>query len=120
MAITAEPVAFSPLQTAKGTLAQRVTRLLLAHFPQAEIQLYRKPLPKVSGTLLWNGFEGIEIATRHRMVWETLESYFTEEELEHDIVGFYANTFFEDSFMEQADPSAWITITDGTVAPVLG
>ena len=60
---------------------QKLTALLLAQFPGAQLDIERAtPGTKVGGFLIWPGFEGKEQIDRQTNVWDVLRGKLPREE----------------------------------------
>ena len=99
-------MAIAPLTLASPapsqTFGERVAAILQSRFSNAHLEWYSASALPLSGNLFWDGFAGVSFEARQRMIWEALETHLTEDEME-DILGFYAFTPFENTFIEQSN-----------------
>lgn len=66
-------------QNHKNGLRRKLFRVLKAEFPKADISL-DQPGTKVSGLIVWQGFEGLEQVDRQSRLWKTLRSSLSRDE----------------------------------------
>ena len=53
---------------------QRIAQVLQQQFPGGEVDLERRGSDRVSGFLIWSGFEGREQIERQHEVWKVLRT----------------------------------------------
>lgn len=61
-------------------LNRKLGRLLRQHFTNAEVELESLGAGRISGFLIWDGFDGLEQIKRQRQVWKVLRSELTVPE----------------------------------------
>jgi hypothetical protein len=65
----------------KARLKGKIQALLTQNFPNARLMLDEsKPLNKVSGMLIWGGFDGMEQIDRQSKLWRVLRSNLSPDE----------------------------------------
>lgn len=65
-------------------LIQKLTSIFRRQFPGSETELEPRGENRVSGFLVWNGFEGHEHIERQREVWKIIRAELSREE-QHQI-----------------------------------
>jgi len=66
-------------QAHKNGLRQKIRRVLKQEFPKADITIDR-PGSKVTGLIVWQGFDGLEQIDRQSHLWKILRSRLSPDE----------------------------------------
>lgn len=64
-------------------IIQKLTAIVSQFFPGSEVELDRVDPERVSGLLIWDGFQGQSHIERQRRVWQVLRKELTPSEQSH-------------------------------------